>query len=91
MWNAGSRFFWRFFLLHLRLLRDGVAHSLHDRIELGGIILGGDYIDISALVSLLLGKKEQDTKLLGKLLKLPHILLSDTEHLRRGWVTGQPL
>ena len=36
MWNAGVHFFWCFFLLGLGLLGNGIAHGLHDGVELGG-------------------------------------------------------
>ena len=64
MWNAGVHFFWCFFLLGLGLLGNGIAHGLHDGVELGGVVLGGHHIDIPAFISLFLGEKEQHAELL---------------------------
>ena len=89
MWSRGFRFFWRFALLGL--LGNGIAQGDHDGVELGGVVLVGNYIDHAALVPFFLGEKVQDAVLLRQLLELPHILLLQGNDLGGNRVAGQPL
>lgn len=66
LWNAGDGFFCGRLLLNL-FFRDGIAHSLKNRVELGGIGLVGYHVQHGAAVAFLSRDKIQQAEGTGQL------------------------